>query len=285
MTQRPARFVGREAERERLGTLAAIVAGGGSEALVVAGPAGMGKSALLDRLAAEAGDVTVLRAAGVQAESDLPFAALDALLRPVLDYRGALPAVQADALERALALAPGDPPDQFAVAAATLSLLGAAAEEVPVLCLVDDAHWVDAPSLKVLAFAARRLGAESIGIVVAAREDRMPPALRGIEVVAVGGLDDAQARELLAAHAGDRLPPELADQLVAAADGNPLVLLELVGRLTPAQREGRDALVGPPPPHARAEDLLGERIAALPPATRDALLVAATAGDGDVALL
>lgn len=283
MTQRA--FVGREDEQGRLAALAAHVAGGGSRALVVVGPAGVGKSALLDRLAASAGAMTVLRAAGVQAESDLPFAALDALLRPVLDLRSALPPVQADALERALALAPGDPPDPFAIGAATLSLLGAAAEEEPVLCLVDDAHWVDASSLGAIAFAARRLGAESLGLVIAARTDRLPPALRGIEVVTVGGLPGAEARALLAGAAGDHLPSELADQLVTAADGNPLVLLELVGRLTPAQREGREALIGPLPPHARAEDLLGDRLAALPATTRDALLVAATAGDGDVALV
>jgi DNA-binding CsgD family transcriptional regulator len=285
VVERVVAFVGRERELGRLRTLADAVAGGESGALAVVGPAGVGKSALLERFVDGLDALTVLRAAGVEAERDMPFAALDALLRPVLDRREALPAVQAEALERALALAPGEPPDQFAVGAATLSLLGAAAEDRGVLCLVDDAHWVDPSSLRALAFAARRLGSESVGVIVAARDEALPPELRGLEQLRVAGLEDEHAHELLAALGGDRLPADVAAQLVAAADGNPLVLQELVERLDPAQLEGREALVGPPPPHARAEDLLGERLSALPEPARDALLVAATAGGGEIALV
>ena len=289
MKDRTSSFVGRRAERERLGALLAAVRAGGGQALVVSGPPGIGKSALLDELERSAGGPRVLRATGVEAERELPFAALQSLLLDVLDLRDRLPAVQAHALERAFALAPGEAADRFAIGAGVLSLLAAAAGDGGVLCLADDVQWFDEPSLAALAFAARRLRGDGVGVgvgvVLAEREAGEPgAALAGLPRLSLGPLDEPAARALLRAD-GPAIPDETAAAVVAGAEGNPLALLELAARLSPPVRAGRAALLGPPPPHADAEQLLGERVAALAPATRAALLVAAAAERSDTAFL
>jgi DNA-binding CsgD family transcriptional regulator len=279
------KLVGRDAERERLDALLAAVRAGKGQVLVVSGPPGIGKSALLDELERSAAGLRVLRATGVQAERELAFGALQSLLLDVLDLRDRLPAVQAQALERAFALAAGEAADRFAIAAGVLSLLAAAAGDTGVLCIADDVQWFDEPSLAALAFAARRLRSEGVGVVLAEREAGKPSAaLAGLPRLALDPLDEPAARELLRAE-GPAIPGETAAEIVAGAEGNPLALLELAARLSPHVRMGRAALLGPPPPHADAEQLLGQRVAALAPATRAALLIAAAAERSDTAFL
>ena len=161
---------GRDPERARIGELLDAARDSRSGALVLRGEPGIGKTALLADTLERAADMQVLSARGVESESELPFAALHQLLRPALDGLDAVPAPQAAALRRALGLADGDPPERFLVFAACLSLLSELADRRPVLCLVDDAHWLDAPSADALRFVARRLGAEGIVLVFAARE-------------------------------------------------------------------------------------------------------------------
>ncbi len=280
------RIVGREAELERLRAALARARGGRSAVLCVLGPPGQGKTALLDRLAEERGDAQVVRATGVEAESEVPFGALDALLRPLLGRLGLVPAAQRRALEAALALTDHDAVDPLAIGAGTLSLLAAAAEERPLLCLVDDLQWVDEASRRALLFAARRLDREAVAVVLAARvEDEPPVDVRGLDVLRVGPLDDAACAALVRRLGDGRTPDELVRQLVGASGGNPLTLLELATRLTPAQLDGREPLIGPPPPGASARSLLAQRVAALPDRGRRALLVVATSEDADLALL
>ncbi len=282
-------IVGRDAELERLRALVAAARDGASGALCVFGPAGQGKTALLDRLCSECADAEIVRATGIESESELPFGTLDAVVRPLLEHLDLVPAAQRRALEAALALSAdaGAPADPFAIGAGTLSLLAAAAEERPLLCLVDDLHWVDDASRRALLFAVRRLRREPVAVVLATRGDDAPavPDLQGIEQLRVGPLGAEEARAILLEMSGGRLASEIADQLVAAAAGNPLMLLELAARLTPEQLAGRDVLIGPPPPGARARDLLAERVAALPEPAARALLVVTTVEDSDVELL
>jgi hypothetical protein len=205
-----------------------------------------GRRAAAARLCHESSDVRLLRATGVEMEAELPFGTLHAVLRPLLGHLGALPGAQRQALEGALAL--GDPKgvEPFAVGAGTLSLLGAAAEEGPLLCVVDDFHWVDDASRRALLFAARRLERESIAAVFGLRPDG-PAAveLRGVEQIEVSPLADDACERILRQLTSDRLPAETAGLLIAAAADNPLTLLELADRLTPAQREGREAGLEP----------------------------------------
>ncbi|TDC84577.1 helix-turn-helix transcriptional regulator [Micromonospora sp. KC606] len=246
-----------------------------SGTLIVCGEAGIGKSALLQYAAAKA-QARVLRVTGVESEADLPFAALHLLLRPVLDHLEALPAQQAEALRGALGLGDATRADRFLVGLATLSLLAELSAETPVLCLVDDAQWLDGESADALLFAARRLHAEPVMVLLAAREG-FPT--RGLPELRPGKLAVEAARRLLADHSAD-LPPAVRDQLVAEAGGNPLALIELPRMLAPAQRKGALAplsfSLGTADP-VIDRVLLGfrDRIAALPEATRSCLLVAA----------
>ncbi len=279
-------IVGRQAELGRLREALEEARGGRSAVVCVLGPPGQGKTALLDRLADEPGGARVVRATGVEAESEVPFGALDALVRPLLGHLDLVPAAQRRALETALALADHGPVDPLAIGAGTLSLLAAAAEEGPLLCLVDDVQWLDGASRRALLFAARRLDREPVAVVLAARVEDAPPAeLRGLDALHLGPLDEAACAALVQRLGEGRTPEELVRRLVAAAGGNPLTLHELAARLTPAQLEGREPLVGPPPPDAGARELLAERVAALPERARRALLVAATSEDADLALL
>ncbi|MFI6506654.1 AAA family ATPase [Streptosporangium sp. NPDC050855] len=278
-------FHGRTDELAVIDRLLADARGRRSGALVVRGEAGIGKSALLDHAAAEAGDMRVLRGVGIESESELPFAGLHLLLRGVADHVDALPDRQARALRGALGMAPVSGGDRFLTGLAVLTLLADLAEDRPLLCLVDDAHWLDHASAEVLLFAARRLGAEGIALVFAARDLHAPafPA-PGLAEMRLSGLDGATAADLLAGHAAD-LPRHVREQILREARGNPLALLEL----SAAQREGQLPAypynLGTLPTHSRIQQTFTDRIATLPERTRTLLLVAAADDTGDPAVV
>jgi DNA-binding CsgD family transcriptional regulator len=275
-------LVGREAETARVRRLVDSARRGHSDSLVLRGRPGVGKSALL-LFAVEYGDgLTLLEARGVESESALPFAGLHELVRPLLSHIAALPAPQAAALRGALALAPSKATEsRFAVYAAVLGLLAVAAESSPVLCLVDDAQWLDPESAEALMFAARRLDADAVALLFAARTDDATFEPPGLEELAVGALAPTASLELLAAK---RTPiaPDVAQRLVRETDGNPLALLESARALTDDQLMGREPLVGPLPIGPSAERLFSSRIEALSPGARQALLVAAAAYEADL---
>ncbi len=276
------RLVGREPERAAIDRLLRHAAGGESGSLVIRGAPGIGKSALLAYAEHAAAESSVLRTAGQEAESDLAFAGLYGLLRPIAHRLDDLPEHQAAALGGALGLvAPPPARDRFLVAAATLSLLAAAAEDQAVVCLIDDAQWLDSASSQALLFAARRLRAEPVAMLFAVRDDGGAATLpaTGLAEMVIEGLDPPGAARLLASAA-----PEAADAprawLLAEAAGNPLALLELPRGLSNAQLEGRAALPETAALSARLQAAFARQLGSLPAATRGALLIAALA-DGD----
>jgi DNA-binding CsgD family transcriptional regulator len=282
---------GRRAECEALERLLADARRSRSGVLVVRGEAGVGKSALLGHAAGRADGMAVLRASGVESEAELPFAALHQLLRPVLGLVGRLPAPQAAALAGALGLGtpgddwgPGGPlegGDRFLISVAVLSLLAEVAEDRPVLCLVDEAQWLDRSSAQALTFAARRLEAEGVVCLFAARDgDPRDFPAPGLPELRLKGLDPEPAAALLAA-AGLDLPAQVVDRLVERTGGNPLALQELPGTLQPGQLAGRAPLEDVLPLTARLEQAFGERVRRLPTEARTILLVAAADTDGD----
>jgi hypothetical protein len=187
--------MGRVSERDALDRLIDAVRGGQGRALVVRGDPGMGKTVLLDHLAGQARGCRVARAVGVQSEMELAFAGLHQLCAPVLGRAGRLPVPQRDALRTAFGIAAGPPPDRFLMGLAVLSLLSGVAGERPLICLVDDAQWLDRASAQALGFAARRLAADPVGLVFAARDPG--PELAGLPELAIGGLQDDDAQALL----------------------------------------------------------------------------------------
>src|SRR5580704_7658218 len=197
-TDSPRRLLGRRSECATLDELVAGVRAGLSGALVLRGDAGIGKSALLEYLGQHSSGCGIARAAGVESEMELAYAALQQLCAPFLDRLERLPGPQRDALGTAFGLRGGDAPDRFLVGLAVLSLLSDVAEDRPLVCIVDDAQWLDAASAQALAFVARRLGAESVGLVLGVREPSDEPHFEGLPELAVRGLDDADAHELLA---------------------------------------------------------------------------------------
>ena len=239
-------FIGRTAERTRIQALIDDAARGVSGALVVRGELGTGATSLL-RLAEVAmeGRGKVLRTAGVPGEGDFAFSGLEELVHPILGLRGLIPPTQAAALDGALALAEARGVGRLAIGAATLSLLAAASDDGPVLCLVDDADLVDAASADALVFAARRLQAEGIAMLFAAHDDAAFPA-PGIPEPRLGGLPREEALQLLAT-VESTMKPEVADRLIDATGGNPLVLLSLPELLTEAQLAGREPIPHPVP--------------------------------------
>ncbi|MFE6748211.1 AAA family ATPase [Kitasatospora purpeofusca] len=300
---------GRAAEEGQLRSLLRRAAEGASGALVVHGEAGIGKTALLEHLAAEAtgaaaapgGDAAggapgpagasgsatarVLRTTGIEAETELPFAALHQLLRPALDRLGLLPEPQADALRAAFGLAAPTGQDRFLTGLGVLTLLSEYAGENPLLCLVDDAQWVDRASLDALAFAARRLDSEGVVMVFAVRE----PVPLGLPELRLDALDREAVTALLAEHAGADLPPHVRERVAAEARGNPLALIELPRSLSEEQRAGLlgplPAAPGNPTPASRVTAAFGARLGLLPEPTRAALLVAAADDMGDLGVV
>src|ERR1700735_1777280 len=229
----------RRAECGVLDQLISAVRAGGSRVLVVRGEPGVGKSALLDYLAGRAAGCRVVRAAGVESEMELAFAGLHQLLAPVLDRAEALPVPQRDALMTAFGLSAGPVPDRFLVGLAALGLLSEVAAERPLLCVVDDEQWLDRASAQALGFAARRLAAEPVGLVFAARVPGKE--VSGLPELMVEGLaeDDAAAllESVLTGLAGP-LDTRVRDRIIADTHGNPLALLELPRGLRPAELTG-----------------------------------------------
>jgi DNA-binding CsgD family transcriptional regulator len=266
-----------------LAGLVRAVRAGESRALVLHGEAGAGKTALLDYLAGHAPGCQVARASGVQSEMELPFAGLHQLCAPMLGHLDALPAPQREALRTAFGLSEKPAPDRFLLGLAVLSLLSDVAADRPLICLVDDHQWLDRASAQVLAFTARRLGTESVGLVFATRN----PAgdLAGLPGLTVARLPDADARALLEAALPGPIDARVRDQLVAEARGNPLALLELPRDLAPAELAGGFGLPGALRLAGGVERNFRRRIDALPPSSRRLLLLAAADPSGDPALV
>ncbi|MEA2428358.1 MAG: hypothetical protein QOF37_1986 [Thermoleophilaceae bacterium] len=273
-------LLGRDDERLALERLLAEARRGRSGVLALVGEPGIGKTALLDHAASLAGGMNVLRARGVESEAEVPFAGLAELLRPALAAIDRIPAPQAAALAGALALGPATAGDRFAIGAATLSLLSSYADDTPLVLLVDDAHLLDGSSAEALLFAARRLVADPIALVLTVREGE-PSLLDGadLRVLHVGGLDRAHAAELLG---GAGVGAEAAARLYDATAGNPLALLELASE---ADRLGTWPGNGPVPLSTSITKAFAGRFERLPEPSRRVLLLAAASDSGDLAVL
>ncbi len=275
---------GRESERARLAALLEQASRGRAGAIVVHGEAGVGKSALLDDLVVGAVNARVLRTQGLESESPLAFAALHRLLRPVLAQLDRLPAPQARALRVAFGQEDGVAVDPFLIALATLSALTEAAEDSLVLCVVDDAHWLDDASANALLFAARRVQADRVALVFAARDGDLRTFRHdGVPVLLINCLDEPAARALLAERASEPLPDEVSRRLLAQAAGNPLALVELPSGLTEAQRGGTAPMPSQLRMTADLERVFLDRCRRLPEQVQTLLLVAAADNSGQLA--
>jgi DNA-binding CsgD family transcriptional regulator len=273
---------GRRSECQVLDRLIAAVRAGESRVLVVRGEVGVGKTALLDYLAGRASGCVVARAAGVQSEMELAFAGVHQLCGPMLHHLEQLPVPQRDALATALGISSGAAPDRFLVGLAVLGLLAEAAEQQPVICVVDDEQWLDRASVQVLAFVARRLQAESVGLVLAARQPSND--LAGLPELVLEGLGEDDARTLLDSVLPGPLDAAVRDRILAETRGNPLALLELPRGLTPAQLAG-GFFADSVPLAGRIVQAFQRRLAALPAETQRLLLVAAAEPVGDPLLV
>ena len=276
-------LIDRDAERGTLKRLVAAVRAGESRALVVSGEAGVGKTALLDYLAGNASGCRVVRTAGYQSEMELAFAALHQLCAPLLDGLTRLPVPQRDALRIAFGVGSGPAPDRFLVGLAVLNLFSDAAEPQPLICMVDDEQWLDRASAQVLGFVARRLVAESVGMVFAARVPST--AIAGLSDLIVEGLPEADARALLDSALTGPLDTKVRDQILAETHGNPLALLELPRGLTPQQLAGGFGLHSAKRLSGGIEESFRRRFDVLPVQTRRLLLIAAAEPVGDQALV
>ena len=266
------------------------VRAGESRVLLVHGDPGVGKTALLDYLAGRASGAgcRVARVAGVQSEMELAFAGLHQLCAPMLNSDGRLPVPQRDALRAAFGLAPGPPPDRFFVGLAVLTVLSGVAGDRPLICVVDDEQWLDRGSAQALGFVARRLATGTlttspVGLVFATREPG--EALTGLPELAVEGLRDDHARELLESALAGPLDARVRDLIIAETRGNPLALLELPRGLAPAELAGGFGLPGAAPLTGRIEDSCRRQMDALPNQTRRLLRLAAADPSGDRALV
>jgi DNA-binding CsgD family transcriptional regulator len=274
---------GRRSEREVLNRLLAAVRGGQSGVLVVCGDPGVGKTALVESVVGPASECQVARAAGVESEMELAFAALQQLCAPMLDRLDRLPPPQQDALAVAFGLRAGDVPDRFLVGLAVLSLFSESAQEQPLVCVVDDAQWLDRASMQALAFVARRLLAESIALVLMTRNPG--DELRGLPHLVLEGLHNGDARALLGSALRVPLDERVQERIVAETHGNPLALLELPRGLSPTQLAGGFGLPASLPLSGRIEDSFQRRFGALPEETQRLLLVAAAEPVGDPVLV
>ena len=277
-------FLGRTSERQRVDGMLAQVRDGQSAVLVIRGEPGIGKTALLRYAARQASGVHVTEVEGVEAEMELPFAGIHRLCAPMFDGLKALAEPQQNALRVAFGLASGVASGTFLVAVAVLNLLCATAEERPLLCLVDDAQWLDAASVQALGFVARRLLAEPVAMVFALREPITTRALDGLPQMSLEGLDEPDARALLSRAVPGRLDDRVRDRIIAETAGNPLALAELSQGMSAAERAGfvpsaaRDLPV-------QLEEQYEARIAGLPEATRRLMLLAAADPLGEAPLL
>jgi hypothetical protein len=263
-------MVGREPERRLLAALVEGARTGSAGALVVRGEPGVGKSALLEDLAARSGGATVLRTQALEVEAPVPFAALHRLLRPLSSLLPRLPERQARALRMAFGdEGDGAPVESFLVGVATLTILAAAAEENPVLCIVDDAHWLDAASAEALLVCARRIGADRVAMVFAARDGSwgtFDP--QGLDELPLTGLGPQDSRTLLETQLDVVAAAEVLDRIVSETRGNPLALLELPTGMTGNQLRGVDPVPAQLPLTARVERLFLDRSRRLPPSVQ-----------------
>ncbi|OSP38870.1 LuxR family transcriptional regulator, partial [Streptomyces sp. 13-12-16] len=278
-------LIGRRDERRVLDDLLAQARAGRSGVLVVRGEAGIGKTELLNHLVDRATGCRVVRAAGVQSEMELSYAGLHQLCAPLLSHLDDLPEPQRDALGTAFGLRAGDAPDRFLVGLATLSLLASAVGDEPLVCLVDDAQWLDRVSSQTLQFVARRLLAESVVLVLAVRESGTREILADLPELLVRGLDEHESRRLLDSVVTGPLDASVRDRIVAETRGNPLALLELPRGLTAVETAGGLGGPGTRPLSSRIEAGFLGRIRSLPDRTRQLLLIAALEPIGDVSLL
>ncbi|GAS98025.1 regulatory protein LuxR [Mycolicibacterium canariasense] len=277
------KLLGRRDECAVLDGIVAALRSGESRALVIRGEPGIGKTALLNHLANNAGPCRVERTAGIQSEMEFAFAGIHQLCMPLLGRLDGLPAPQQAALSTALGMAQGPAPDRFLVGLAVLNLLSNAATDRPLLCLIDDEQWLDRASAQILAFVARRLGSESVGMVFAAREPTQ--AVAGLPTLVVRGLRGPDANALLDSALTVPMDPRIRQQIIAETHGNPLALLELPRGLKPDELAGGFGLPGGVHLPAEMEQTFGSRIRALPDATRRLLLLAAAEPTGDSALI
>jgi DNA-binding NarL/FixJ family response regulator len=277
---------GRAREIAEIDRLLAAACAGHSGAVTVLGDVGAGKTALLDYAATSVAGMRVLRITGVESESELPFAALHLLLRPALDRIGSLPGPQAAALRSALGMADAPSADPFLVGLATLTLLAELTDGQPLLCVVDDAHWLDRDSSMALVFAARRLDAEGVVLIFGARDGGRYFVPSGLPEVRLDVLDQGAASQLLAEHAVG-LAPHVRDRLIEDSAGNPLALIEFSAALSAEERAGRAAPhLGILPVSKKVQDTFLAQIGNLPVRSRLVLLVAAadTTEDRDIVL-
>ena len=282
-TRRPTSLRGRAAECARLDSLVEDLRRGESRSLVVHGEAGIGKTALLEYLVESASGMTVARAAGVESEMELAYASLHQICGPLLDRLSGLPTPQRDALEVVFGRRAGAGPDRFLVGLGVLGLLSDVGEERALLCVVDDAQWLDQASALTLAFVARRLRADPVGIVFATREPG--PELQQLPELEVRGVRDGEARALLSSAVGFTLDEDVRDRIIAETRGNPLALLELPQGLTATQLAGGFGLPDASALTRRIEESFRRRLETLAPDARRLLLVAAAEPVGDPLLL
>jgi DNA-binding CsgD family transcriptional regulator len=272
-------------EREVLDRFVAETRAGQGRVLVLRGEAGIGKTALLGYLSAAAEGCRVARIAGVESEMELAFAGLHGLCAPLLGRLGHLPVPQRDALNTAFGMSGGSPPDRFLVGLAVLSLLADAAEEQPLICIVDDAQWLDRVTVQTLAFVARRLLAEQVGLVFALRESGDDHGLEGLPGVVIEGLAAADASRLLDATVPGSLDVRVRDWILGEAGGNPLALLELPREQSTVAVPGGFGLSLEIPLTSRIEQGFVRQLEPFPAVTRQLLLLAAAEPVGDVTLL
>jgi DNA-binding CsgD family transcriptional regulator len=275
--KRSVELFGRGAEQERLRALLDGARDRRSGSLVLVGEPGAGKSALIDDIRSAASEMTVLEARGVESEAELPFASLHQLLRPTFDLLERLPAPQASALRAAFGLGDGDP-DLYRVPLAVLTLLAEAAEEKPLLCLIDDAHWMDRDSEQALTFAARRLQADGVAILFAARVGQFEAG--SLPELRLEPLDGHAVEALLVERVGAPVAPEVASAIATATGGNALAVVELASLLTREHLQGREPLPRPLPMSAGVEGRFADQVRELVSATRLLLLVAAADDTG-----
>jgi DNA-binding CsgD family transcriptional regulator len=277
------RLRGRSRECALLDDLVSAIRRGDSRSLVLRGEAGIGKTALLDYLVESASGLTIVRAAGVQSEIELAFASLHQLCGPILDRADVLPTPQRQALEIVFGVSAGEGPDQFLVGLAMLSLFSEVAEERPLLCVVDDAQWLDQASALTLAFVARRLQAERVGLVLAER--KAGSALEHLPELSVQGLANGDARALLSSALPFALDEQVRDRIIAETRGNPLALLELPRGLSVSELAGGFGMVGPHALSGRIEESFVRRYRALSDDAQVLVLLAAADALGDPLLL
>jgi len=275
-------FFGRERERELFDDLMVSANESRSGVLVIHGEAGVGKSALLEYAQGIDDRVRVLRAVGVEPETELAFAGLHQLLLPTFASIDRIPELQAEALRGALGIAPGVAENRFLVGLAVLSLLAEIATDGPTLCVLDDAHWLDRPSVDALTFAARRVDAEGIVMLFSVRESDFP-TFPGADLPSheVGGLNPQEAERLLSERFDGRLAPETRRAIIESAEGNPLALLEIPAALTPAQLSGREVLPNPMPIGRKLEEILLAAVRRLSPSAQMLMMLAAAEGSGE----